>query len=162
MGPEGLAPALPGQRRMKASPARGNSLVWPWKCGHCGGWGTGEEASLGPALASQAVSVPTGGRGAGGGSWQGGAAGAQHDCTEGGAAWAEAQAPPGECHGIPWAHTHTRAHTCAGTHALNSKHVCPAGTWDHWGWAVGCSPPAAPLLPCPWTPVTSQLSCSLP
>lgn len=61
-----------------------------------------------PAVASLAVSVPAGGRGAGGGARQGGAAGAQHHGPEGGAAREEAQAPAGECRGNPTAHTHTQ------------------------------------------------------
>lgn len=85
------------------------------------GWDSGEGFG-GPALASQAVSVPTGGRGAGGGSRQGGAAGAQHNYAEGGAAWQEAQAPPGECGGGPPARMRTQGR------APNPRDVCPAET----------------------------------
>lgn len=105
MGPEGSAPALPGQRRTKVTPSGRTARCDPGSVAVMGVGGRGGSL-LDPAPGSQAMSVPTGGRGAGGGSWQGGAAGGQHDHAEGGAAWTEAQAPPGECHGVPPARTH--------------------------------------------------------
>lgn len=58
-------------------------------------WNTVSASWVSPGL--QGVSVPTGRRGTGGESWQGGAPGAQHHGPEGGEAWPEAQAPTGEC-----------------------------------------------------------------
>lgn len=85
--------ALPGRRRVKTSSlpgcrrdtALGTWLPCEWTLGR----------ALGPAPALQAVSVPTGGRGAGGGSAprRSGRSPAQL-CPEGGAPWQEAQAPP--------------------------------------------------------------------
>lgn len=81
----------------------------------------------GSALAHR-LSVPTGRRGAGGASKQGGAPGAQRHSPEGGEARPKAQAPPGEC---PILH---KAHTRAWP--LDSSDVRSA---EAWGPRTSCS-----------------------
>lgn len=146
MGSKGGS-ALPGRKGVKSIPAGGAAMAQP---GSVAVVGLGQGGGLwDPALASQAVSVPAGGRGAGGGTRQGGAAGAQHNCTEGGAAWEEAQAPPGECHGTPPPETHSHAR------------LRIAGSWEHEDPAAGPGPPAAELIYLPHLNSTATLTTSL-